>query len=173
MNMRIYLSVLVNAAIAGLCSSAESPPPSTTGEKPPVVTYPYEMPPGRKKDFTEKFKLLERGQPLEEVVKLLGPPFRREGISAKEHDRPLGTQVTYYVRKLYDGVNLKYDQHASLRFGTDNRLVEVLSNNLVELSQGVKNIPVLACQWDDKQKNVVTIIQTKDDSRSGEIGGHR
>jgi outer membrane protein assembly factor BamE (lipoprotein component of BamABCDE complex) len=86
-----------------------------------------------KKAFFEKLETVRRRESYDEVVKVLGSPFSQNAISAKKHDRPLGTRLTYYVRKLGDGVNERYDQSVTLDFDNDKKLVAVRLQNLADL----------------------------------------
>jgi hypothetical protein len=92
------------------------------------LTYPYEMNRTERTRFLGKLAALYRGETYEEVVKVLGPPFSQDKISAKENERPLGIRLHYYMKKLGNGMNERFDYCVSLNFGTDNRLLSIDTN---------------------------------------------
>jgi hypothetical protein len=87
--------------------------------------------------FTEKLRGLRAGQAYNEVIALLGPPHLRDDKSAMEHDRFMGTSVTYYVAKASDGVHVRNDRYVILHFDEHGRLESY------EINQGEVTIPGL------------------------------
>jgi len=120
-----------------------------------------------KKAFFDKVKALRREKTYAEVVQLLGPPYSQEAISAKEHDRPLGTCLCYYVRKLSDGVNEKYDQSVDLNFDNGNNLASVGLQNLTDLCEQLNDLPVTATRWNDLTKEIDVTVKQGDKRGNG------
>ena len=132
------------------------------------LNFPYEMGEAEKQHFLDKFKTLRQGEPYKEVVELLGPPYRQQRISAMEHARPLGIRLIYYVKKLDNGVNVKFDQFVSLEFDNDLKLASVGLQNLSELSQQLTDLPVTATNWNKLTKNIDILVRPENKrGRSG------
>jgi hypothetical protein len=133
---------LTMATIFSVAGCSRDPDLFTHESKPLIMAYPYEMPADRKKAFVDLIKSLRAGQSYNEVVKLLGPPDSEEGISAKEHNRSLGWHIRYYLKKKGDAVNEVYDQSVALDFGNRDGLNLVLVQNLPDLVDQIRNLPV-------------------------------
>ena len=131
-----YIFILPTMLLLTSCSREDVPPSMATKPKPRNAAYPfnavidkppypYEMSAEGKREFLKKVNTLRHGQPYEAIVKLLGPPYIQQVISAKEHERPLGTRIYYYLKKLDDGVNENFDQYICLGFDNDTRLESI------------------------------------------------
>ena len=150
----------------GSCSVDDAPPSGASKHTDMEITYPYEMLPGVKFAFFAKIKALRRGETRANVVRLVGPPDTQYNISAKEHNRPLGTRLCYYVKKLDTGVNEKYDQSVSIDFDNDDKLVCLGIQNLYDL-EGLTNVPLTGTRWNNL-KNEIEVIP-----EAGKGGSHQ
>ena len=155
----LFVPMLLTTAIFANCSRGDTTPPSDAKPTAKKMTYPYKMRAADRKAFLDNAKTLRRGKTYAEVVKLLGPPDSQYGISAMERDRPLGTRVTYYLKKLGDGVNVGYDQSVSLDFDNGNKLTGVLLQNLPDLCKALTDVPVTATRWNDLTKEIESVVK--------------
>jgi hypothetical protein len=103
---------------------------STADNSPTMrLSFPYDMDVSEKKAFCDKLQSLRPGQAIDEVRKFLGPPFYQEQIRGKESNAPVtGIRLTYYLKKLGDGVNEKLDQYVNLIFNNDGHLIAIDTN---------------------------------------------
>lgn len=149
-----HITVLLAVAHLAGCAGASPPPPTGTGAQPVKMTYPYAMSEENRRAFLDNVRALHPRQPLNEIVAILGSPDSRYTISAKEHGRPLGIRICYYLKKIGDGVNEKYDQSVDLDLDNGGRLLSIGLQNLPELAGRITGLPVTASRWDDSKKRI-------------------
>jgi hypothetical protein len=90
---------------------------------------PFEWSREEKKQFLDKIKALRTGDKIDDVVKLLGPPYSSEQSAGKKIDDIRGPWVSYYLKKQDNLLsNEKNDQALDLEFNSDNRLVSIHTN---------------------------------------------
>jgi hypothetical protein len=155
------MAAILNLAAYG-CQPASTAPSGDPRAKFTPKAYPYEMAAERKTAFLEGVRTLRSGQQLNEVVRLLGPADRQYTISAKEHDRPLGERITYYLRKKGDGVNEHFDQSVSVDFDVHDRLASLGIQNLPDLTDQITNLPVSATYWNERTGEIESTVKRGD-----------
>src|SRR5689334_13313841 len=117
------------AIFSGCRQDAErqTPPPlnvNTSNQK-----GPFEWSPKQKKEFLTNLNNVKSGDKLEDVVKLLGPPYSAEYYGPKESEDIKGILVKYHMKKIDSfGSNLIQDQDFDLFFDNDRTLSEVWTN---------------------------------------------
>lgn len=91
---------------------------------------PFEWSRDEKRVFLEKLKSLKRGDKIDQVIAMLGPPYSSVPLLPKELNADSdGTWVCYSLKRADNrGSNLKEDQVIDLEFNTSNELVAIHTN---------------------------------------------
>jgi hypothetical protein len=140
------------------CSSETKPkiqPPQQVQIKTLSPKEPFEWTKAEKKRFVEQLKTVKKGDKIEDVVKLLGPPFHSEQHVGKKRDDIRATVIYYYLKKVDEPTTATqefgpatpkkrersiktFDQYIWMVFGRDNRLAGISTNIKGLVSQSVK-----------------------------------
>jgi hypothetical protein len=159
------LLLVLHLTIFSGCSSETKPkvqPPQPVQEKTTTPKAPFEWTRSEKKQFLERLKTIKEGDKIEDVVKVLGPPYHTKQTAGKKEDDIRATVISYYLKKkdeltfnrsdggfqtetkMYRTASEKtdsnehYDQRVSLIFGSGNRLDGVSTNIKGVTLQSVK-----------------------------------
>ncbi len=90
---------------------------------------PFEWSRAEKKQFLERLKTLKEGNNLEEVVKLLGPPYSTYVTNPKETREPRGMYIDYFLKKVREnGPNERVNQYVFIHFDNDGKLINIMTN---------------------------------------------
>lgn len=95
-----------------------------------IMTFPYEMSTEQTTQFLAALTTLKVGDTYEQVISILGTPFKETTIRGKKIDDPVrGTSVTYYLSKIHATmVNEKKDKYVLLAFDSNKKLVSGWTN---------------------------------------------
>lgn len=117
----------------------QSPPPPPAPKLPVIQTLkpklPFEWSKSQKKEFLNRVKTLKAGDNIQDVVKLLGPPYFVEQTGPKERNVVTGTAICYFMKKGEELSDMKGEQEVILSFDVEGRL-ESIDTNIRKLSLG-------------------------------------